>query len=199
MTSRPVSIPSQLLLRERAQALLEAKGASLTSAKDPSKALRVLFDLASSPDTAPDALALLHELQVHQVELDLQNEELQRSRAELEAAWAYQLQWHDASPSAQLVLDESGRLMECNAGALKSLNQDIQQVLGKRLDSWLLAADVPGVQAWLSRAGLSAEPLSLQLKLHAQGQALHGVCAAARANPMAPGVLVAWVDEPSAS
>jgi nitrogen fixation/metabolism regulation signal transduction histidine kinase len=199
MTPQPISFDSQFALRERAQARLQAKGASLTSAKDPSQALRVLFDLASSPDTAPDALALLHELQVHQVELDLQNEELQRSRSELEAAWAYQLQWHDASPSAQLVLDESGRLMECNAGALKSLNQDIQQVLGKRLDSWLLAADVPGVQAWLSRAGQSAEPLSLQLKLHAQGQALHGVCAAARANPMAPGVLVAWLDAPSAS
>lgn len=196
MTSKPTSMESQFVLRERAQALLEAKGASLTTAKDPGNALRVLFDLASSPDTAPDALALLHELQVHQVELDLQNDELQRSRAELESAWAYQLQWHDASPSAQLVLDEAGRLMECNAGALKSLKQDIQQVLGKRLESWLAPHDVPGVQAWLARAGQSAEPVAWPLQLTAQGQAAQGVCAAARANPMAPGLLVAWVDAP---
>jgi PAS domain-containing protein len=197
MTSRPALLHAQFVLRERAQALLEAKGASLTAAKDPSSALRVLFDLASSPDTAPDALALLHELQVHQVELDLQHEELQRSRAELESAWAYQLQWHDASPSAQLVLDDAGRLMECNAGALKSLNQDIQHVLGQRLDAWLAVADVPVVQAWLARAAQSAEPMPLQLQLYAQGAAVRCVCAAARANPMAPGVLVAWVDAPT--
>ncbi|WP_199222056.1 hypothetical protein [Limnohabitans sp. Jir72] len=199
MTSVPISIHSPSVLRERAQALLQAKGASLTAAKDPSTALRVLFDLASSPDTAHDALALLHELQVHQVELDLQNEELQRSRAELESAWAYQLQWHDASPSAQLVLDEAGCLLECNAGALKSLNQDIQHVLGKRLETWLAAGDVPGVQAWLAVAQKSDQPVSLCLQLHAADQTMRSVCAAAQANPMAPGVLVAWVDLPSIS
>jgi hypothetical protein len=37
----------------------------------------VLHALASSPQTAADALTLLHELQVHQVELDLQAQELQ--------------------------------------------------------------------------------------------------------------------------
>jgi PAS domain-containing protein len=182
-------------LRDRAQALLEAKGASLTAAKDPSQALRVLFDLASSPETAPDALALLHELQVHQVELDLQQEELQRSRAELEAAWAYQLQWHDASPSAQLVLDEAGRLMECNAGALRDLDQDLPSVLGRRLESWVMPSDVPAVLAWLAGAQASAEPIACRLALQAGDAAGRGVVAAARANPMALGVLVAWVDD----
>ena len=43
MTSKPTSMESQFVLRERAQALLEAKGASLTRAKDPGNALRVLF------------------------------------------------------------------------------------------------------------------------------------------------------------
>jgi len=194
-SSTPVKVP--MALRDRAQALLEAKGASLTAAKDPSRALRVLFDLASSPDTAPDALALLHELQVHQVELDLQQEELQRSRAELEAAWAYQLQWHDASPSAQLVLDESGRLMECNAGALNALHQDLQSVLGRRLETWVAPSDVPVATAWLAHAQTSAEPIACRLVLQAGDAAGRGVVAAARANPMAPGVLVAWVDDAS--
>lgn len=195
MTASSTPLTESLALRDRAQALLEAKGASLTAAKDPSQALRVLFDLASSPETAPDALALLHELQVHQVELDLQQEELQRSRAELEAAWAYQLQWHDASPSAQLVLDEAGRLMECNAGALKDLHQDLPSVLGRRLESWVSPADVPAVLAWLARAQASAEPIACRLVLQAGDAAGRGVVAAARANPMAPGVLVAWVDD----
>lgn len=196
MTSRSDAFHAEHVLRERAQAQLEAKGASLTAAKDPIAALRVLFDLASSPDTAADALALLHELQVHQVELDLQNEELQRSRAELESAWAEQRQWHEASPSAQLVLDDTGRFLACNGLALNSLSRDLEQVLGQRLESWLAAGDVPRVQAWLARARQSAAPVALGLQLHAQGQVSRSVCAAARANPMAPGVLVAWVDAP---
>jgi len=35
------------------------------------EAMGVLYELAAAPDTAADALALLHELQVHQVELEL--------------------------------------------------------------------------------------------------------------------------------
>jgi nitrogen fixation/metabolism regulation signal transduction histidine kinase len=192
-SSTPVNV--SMALRDRAQALLEAKGASLTAAKDPSRALRVLFDLASSPDTAPDALALLHELQVHQVELDLQQEELQRSRAELEAAWAYQLQWHDASPSAQLVIDETGRLMECNAGALKALQQDLQSVLGRRLETWVAPSDVPAVRAWLAHAQASPQSTACRFALQESAAGRRAVVAAARANPMASGVLVAWVDD----
>lgn len=194
-----ISIHASAALRERARALLQAKSPALNLNKDASGALSVLFDLASSPDTSADALALLHELQVYQVELDLQNEELQRSRSELESAWAYQLQWHDASPSAQLVLDDAGRLMECNAGALRSFNQKLELVLGRRLENWTASNEIPQVQAWLSRARQSDQPVSLALNLHTTGFAARAVCAAARANPMAPGVLVAWVDAPQTS
>ncbi len=196
MNSSPASVHAQHALRERARLLLQTRNPALSLNKDASGALRVLFDLASSPETSADALALLHELQVHQVELDLQNEELQRSRAELESAWAYQLQWHDASPSAQLVLDDAGRLMECNAGALKSLGQTIEGVLGKRLDTWLVAKDIPRVQAWLLQAQQSAEPMFMQLNVHTSDAAARAVYAAARSNPMASGVLLAWVDAP---
>jgi hypothetical protein len=51
---------------------------------DAGAAVRALYELASAPATAPNALALLHELQAHQVELDLQTEELHRMQAELE-------------------------------------------------------------------------------------------------------------------
>ena len=74
----------------------------------------VLHELASSPTTAADALALLHELQVHQVELDLQAEELRASRMELEAALRRQIQLYDAAPVGHATIDPSCTLLELN-------------------------------------------------------------------------------------
>ena len=185
-------------LRERAQTRLHTN-AALTGgiAKNASDALRVLFDLASSPATAHDALALLHELQVHQVELDLQSEELQSSRAELEAAWTRQTQLHDASPSAQLVLDSAGGLVACNAQALQCFAQSWAELLGKPMDAWIDPMDRPRVQAWRTNAQQSASPISLGFALWTHEAKPRAVCAAACAHPLLPGVLISWVDAPN--
>ncbi|EWS65555.1 hypothetical protein Y695_01185 [Hydrogenophaga sp. T4] len=72
-------------LRERATTKLTNGMRSDLSRASTSEAMAVLFKLASSPSTAGDALALLHELQVHQVEVEMQHEELRCSRVELES------------------------------------------------------------------------------------------------------------------
>jgi PAS domain-containing protein len=198
MTSaNPSPTSSTLNLRERAKTLLQAHGAGIGVAKDASAALRVLFDLAASPSTAHDALALLHELQVHQVELDLQNEELLSSRAELEAACDRQMLLRDASPSAQLVLDDKGCVIEGNALAQQHLHASGPMLVGKDLTGWLAAADVPRVQAWLAHALTHQEAMSLALTLRVPGYESCSVIAAARANLLAPGVLLAWVEAPA--
>ncbi len=195
-TANPSPNRPQSNLRERAKTLLQAQGAGLGVAKDASAALRVLFDLAASPTTAHDALALLHELQVHQVELDLQNEELLSSRAELEAACDRQMQLRDASPGAQLMLDEQGCVLEGNALAEQHLNACGAKLLGKALIDWLAVADMPRAQAWLTESMTRPEATSLAWTLRVPGHEGRAVIAAARANPLAPGVLLAWVDAP---
>jgi PAS domain-containing protein len=196
-TANPSPLHPQSSLRERAKTLLQTQGAGLGVAKDASAALRVLFDLAASPTTAHDALALLHELQVHQVELDLQNEELQSSRAELEAACDRQMQLHDASPGAQLVLNEQGCVIEGNALAEQHLHASGPTLVGKALIGWLAVADVPRFQAWLTESMTRPEATSLAWTLRAPGREGRAVIAAARANPLAPGVLLAWVEAPT--
>ena len=73
-------------LRVRAASRLKSTDAAKESTTRATHSMAVLHALASSPATAADALAVLHELQVHQVEVDLQAEELRESRTELEAA-----------------------------------------------------------------------------------------------------------------
>ncbi|HSQ12915.1 MAG TPA: hypothetical protein VLM90_07850, partial [Candidatus Deferrimicrobium sp.] len=52
------------------------------------KAVRQITRLAQAPGSLLDAgvSELVHELQVHQIELEMQNEELQRSQSQLAAA-----------------------------------------------------------------------------------------------------------------
>ena len=95
MLSHSTGLQQLADLRSRAAHRLSGgKGANSTGSADSpdsqafqaTDALAVLHAMASSQDTAGDALALLHELQVHQVEVELQAEELRDSRTELEAA-----------------------------------------------------------------------------------------------------------------
>jgi PAS domain S-box-containing protein len=57
---------------------------------------------------------LLHELQVHQIELELQNEEQCRAREALEASYARYLDLYDLAPLGYVVLSEKGAILESN-------------------------------------------------------------------------------------
>ena len=139
-------------LRERAKTLLQAHGAGIGVAKDASAALRVLFDLAASPSTAHDALALLHELQVHQVELDLQNEELTASRNALEDALLHQTFLFDHAPVGYLAIDANTVATEINRAALHLLGMPRQALKGRPLTGLLTPASREHLQMMMVHA-----------------------------------------------
>jgi PAS domain S-box-containing protein len=71
---------------------------------------------AAAPDQADSSL--LHELQVHQVELEMQNEELRRAHAALEVAHEEYVDLYEFSPVGYLTLDRKGQITRVNlAGA----------------------------------------------------------------------------------
>ncbi len=146
-------------LRRRAAARLSG---SSTSAPPfvASDALAVLHDLASSPDTAADALALLHELQVHQVELELQAEELRESRAELEAMLHRQLHLYDHLPVGCFTIDRQLVVHELNRRGAALLGLPREEARGLRLDAFLSSADSQRLRAMLD----GAEPAVLELR-----------------------------------
>lgn len=70
--------------------------------------------------------SLLHELHVHQVELELQNEELRRTQLEAEEARLRLSRLYENAPIGYVVLDKSGFVMQANATFSKMLHTDIQ-------------------------------------------------------------------------
>jgi PAS domain-containing protein len=124
-------------LRSRAATRLAGPGAR--QAAGAADALTVLHALASSPATAPDALALLHELQVHQVELELQAQELHESRVELESALRRQIELYDFQPVGCFTVDANLVLQELNLTGARMLGIERDDAYGMGLHTFFCA------------------------------------------------------------
>mgnify|MGYP001607333086 CR=1 FL=1 len=95
-------------------------------------------DVAAMP--AKDVQQLVHELQVHQIELDMQNEELRRTQLELEAARDRYRDLYDFSPAGHLTLNIQGKVVEANLRAGTMLGIDRKKLIGQPL-ALLIASD----------------------------------------------------------
>lgn len=115
MPARNKKLDPQALLRTEAEGRLQSGTApAMRGWLGGAQALALLHKLASEPDSAGEALKLLHELQVHQVELDLQQEQIENDRRLFsEALEGYAVLFEDA-PFAYFTLEPDGRLIEAN-------------------------------------------------------------------------------------
>jgi PAS domain-containing protein len=147
---RTLQAPAPTDLRTRAASRLTGADGTEGATSRAVNALAVLHALASSPATASDALALLHELQVLQVELDLQAEELRESRTELEARLRRQTEFCDALPVACLWLDRELVIREANLMGAAMLGVGRDGVAGQRLDNCLTADGLRTLRALLA-------------------------------------------------
>jgi hypothetical protein len=83
------------------------------------EALDLIQSWTGDPDRVGDALRVLHELRVHQEEISLQNEELERLRRATGDERDEAHGWFDASPVALLCVDADGSVVRANKVAAK--------------------------------------------------------------------------------
>jgi two-component system cell cycle sensor histidine kinase/response regulator CckA len=111
--------------------------------------LRLTASQASAPPTEADTQRLLHELQVHQVELELQNEELRRARDAVEAGLARYTALYDFAPVGYLTLDRAGAIRSINLAGATLLGLARAAVVGTAFSRFLPADVRPTFEALL--------------------------------------------------
>ena len=112
-----------------------------------------------------DTQRLLHELQVHQIELEMQNEELRLARDKIEAGLAQYSDLYEFAPIGYLTLDPEGTILEANLAAASLLVLPRSQLVKQRLSIFMAPADRPPFDAFLQRVFASKDQQEHETKL----------------------------------
>jgi PAS domain S-box-containing protein len=94
-------------LRWRAEELVQQEGVSSQ------KSLKTL--------SRDEALKLVHELRVHQIELKMQNDELLRAQADLSATRERYFDLYNLAPVGYFIVSQEGRILETNLAGVNLL------------------------------------------------------------------------------
>ena len=86
--------------------------------------------------------AVLHEQEVYQIELEMQNRELRDSRLELEESHERYVNLYDFAPTGYLTLDERGTMKEVNLTLCAMLGIERSWLVDRSFAPWVLPADL---------------------------------------------------------
>jgi PAS domain-containing protein len=93
------------------------------------------------PRSEEDTKRLVHELEVHQIELEMQNAELKRSQEELELSRNKYVELYDFAPVGYFTFDLSGLIRKVNLTGAKLLGVERRLLAKKPFSSFIADAD----------------------------------------------------------
>jgi PAS domain S-box-containing protein len=127
MTQKKVAKGIKPGLRSRAEATV-LKNRALVSNNQP-------------PIPHSDTQKLIHELQVHQVELEMQNDELSRAQADLEAARRHYFDLYHLAPVGYCILSREGLVLEANLTAVNMLDLALSTLVKQPITRFIFKED----------------------------------------------------------
>ncbi|WP_235514123.1 PAS domain S-box protein, partial [Deinococcus sp. Leaf326] len=106
-----------------------------------------------------------HELQVHQIELELQNESLAQANLDLEQARQHYTELFEHAPVGYLTLDQAGMIALCNLQAARQLGMDRSRLGGRRFSAFLSRNDASSFALFLRRVFTTPGPQRVELQV----------------------------------
>lgn len=114
------------------------------------------------PEGGVDQLKLIHELQVHQIELEMQNEVLNETFAHVDALRAKYQDLYEFAPVGHFTLSRDGNILELNTRAALLLGQNRLGLVGRALREFFSSASVANLDKLLENAKGSLDDVSAQ-------------------------------------
>ena len=151
------------------------------------------------PETDPgrteaDTQRLLHELQVHQVELEMQNEELQRAQEESDQLLMKFTDLYDFSPIGYFTLDRGETILGLNLAGASLLGIERTKLLNRRFGQLVAAGARPAFTAFLKKAFVGEAKEVCEVPLERAGEPPCHVCMEAVASRSGQECRVAVMD-----
>jgi PAS domain S-box-containing protein len=115
-----------------------------------------------------DPRRLLHELRVHQVELQAQNEELRQARADIETLLDKYTDLYEMAPIGYFTLDGRGTIILANLTGAALLGRERGRLLGAHLEYFFTPGSRASYQAFLGRLRHSSPKGSCEARLAAE-------------------------------
>jgi len=161
------------------------KGKSLSATvalrRQAEKQLRAKLEERPLPRSEMETQRLLHELEVHQIELEMQNAELRSAREELELSRNRYAELYDFAPVGYFTIDAGGLIREVNLAGAQLLGIERRELVKMSFIDLLVDADGSEIfarhrEAILQNQGLQKCEIDLKRKdgttLHAQLQSI---------------------------
>ncbi|MDP2601141.1 MAG: PAS domain S-box protein, partial [Deltaproteobacteria bacterium] len=101
--------------------------------------------------TKPEAERLVHELQVHQIELEMQNEELRQARTEMETLLARYTNLYDFAPTGYLNIDREGAIRQVNLTGARLLRVERSRLMNRLFGLFVSDDFRPAFKAFLEK------------------------------------------------
>ena len=125
------------------------------------------------PQTATelDTSRLIHELEVHQIELEIQNEQLLQAQAELESTLTLYAELYAFAPVGYFTLTRDGTIRRANLTGAKLLNMDISELIRRRFEVFVEAGSQRTFREFLTRVFVNEKKHACEVPLEIDGTA----------------------------
>ena len=120
---------------------------------------------AGIPLTGDEVQRLLHELQVHQIELEMQNAALRLAKEQEEKALERYTDLYDSAPVGYFTLDRDGTISAANLSGASRLGIERSRLIGRRFGLFVTLEDRPAIAAFLDRVFTSQGKESCEVAL----------------------------------
>lgn len=114
---------------------------------------------------------LVHELQVHQIELEMQNEELMQSRAELESTLNLYTELYAFAPVGYFTLMRDGTIRRANLTGAKLLNKGLANLIKRHFEIFISVQSRTIFRTFLDKVFISEKKEVCDVTLQNDGPA----------------------------